>query len=247
MHGIFLHIAADAGGSLAVILSTALALWRPWYLWDPLATIFIAVLIFAAAVPLVTSSARKLLLVLPEAGNVEWSVREALREVVEIRGVVGVAAEGGLRVWEGVAADAEDEGKKEKCGHAHHDHDHHHHHDHGHHDHKHDHHHDHAHSHSHDHTHLSPPPANTTPSPHDHHHPHDHAHHDHSHPAPPITLVGAIHIIAHPSADLEDVRSRVVEFLRARGMDLVVQVERDAGVGVGSGGAGSGSPPMRVA
>jgi zinc transporter 5/7 len=233
MHGIFLHIAADAGGSLAVILSTALALWRPWYLWDPLATIFIAVLIFAAAVPLVTSSARKLLLVLPEGGQVEWNVMEALREVVEIRGVVAVAPEG-LRVWEGVKIDGDGEKGKQGgvglglgggSGNDHHGHDHHlqpppsHGHDHKHdhspshsHDHKHDHDHDHKHSHSHDHHH------------HDHSH-HDHSHsHSHPHEKTPITLVGAIHILSHPGANMEDVRSRVAEFLRGRGMDLVVQV-----------------------
>ena len=33
MHGIFLHVAADAGGSLAVIISTALTLWKPWYVY----------------------------------------------------------------------------------------------------------------------------------------------------------------------------------------------------------------------
>ena len=73
MHGIFLHVAADAGGSLAVILSTWLTLWKPWYLWDPLATIIIAVLIFAAAVPLVTSSGQKLLLVIPD--QLEYNIK----------------------------------------------------------------------------------------------------------------------------------------------------------------------------
>ena len=90
MHGIFLHIAADAGGSLAVIISTALTLWKPWYLWDPLATIIIAVLIFAAAVPLVTSSGQKLLLVIPE--EQEYSIKSTLQGLGELRGVIGYAA-----------------------------------------------------------------------------------------------------------------------------------------------------------
>lgn len=90
MHGIYLHVAADAGGSLAVIISTALTLWKPWHLWDPLATIIIAVLIFAAAVPLVTSSGQKLLLVIPD--DMEYGVKNALQELGELRGVVGYAA-----------------------------------------------------------------------------------------------------------------------------------------------------------
>ena len=89
MHGIYLHIAADAGGSLAVIISTTLTLWKPWYLWDPLATIIIAVLIFMAAVPLVKESAKKLLLVIP--AELEYELKSALQELGMLRGVLGFA------------------------------------------------------------------------------------------------------------------------------------------------------------
>ena len=89
MHGIFLHVAADAGGSAAVIISTALTLWKPWYGWDPLATIIIAILIFAAAVPLVTSSGQKLLLVIPD--EMEYNIKNTLQELGELRGVIGYA------------------------------------------------------------------------------------------------------------------------------------------------------------
>lgn len=89
MHGIYLHIAADAGGSLAVILSTFLTLWKPWYLWDPLATIAIAILIFLAAVPLVKDSGRKLLLVIPD--DLEYGLRMALQDMCAVRGVIGYA------------------------------------------------------------------------------------------------------------------------------------------------------------
>ena len=89
MHGIYLHIAADAGGSLAVIISTFLTLWKPWYLWDPLATIMIAVLIFLAAVPLVKESGRKLLLVIPD--ELEYAIKNALQDVCAVRGVAGYA------------------------------------------------------------------------------------------------------------------------------------------------------------
>ena len=162
MHGIFLHVAADAGGSLAVIISTALTLWKPWYLWDPLATIIIAVLIFAAAVPLVTSSGQKLLLVIPD--ELEYNIKNTLQELGELRGVVGYAVP---RFW----VDDQDEGGDS----------------------------------------------------HGHHHGHDHGGH-------PIKqkVMGVIHVIAAPSADLNDVRQRIEEFMAERNMDLVIHVEREA-------------------
>ncbi|KAK4574148.1 putative zinc transporter msc2 [Recurvomyces mirabilis] len=113
MRGIYLHIAADAGGSLAVILSTALTLYKPWYLWDPMATILIAALIFAAAVPLVMSSGQKLLLVVPD--QLEYGVKGMLQELSEMRGVVGYA---GPRFW------VDDRGDAGGGGHEHHGHDH---------------------------------------------------------------------------------------------------------------------------
>ena len=164
MHGIFLHVAADAGGSLAVIISTALTLWQPWYLWDPLATILIAVLIFAAAVPLVTSSGQKLLLVIPD--ELEYNIKNTLQELGELRGVVGYAVP---RFW---IDDKEDAGD----------------------------------SHGH------------------HHHGHDHG----AHSGSKKKVMGVIHIIAAPSADLEDVRERVQEFVADRNMDILIHVEREA-------------------
>ena len=108
MEGIYLHIAADAGGSLAVILSTSLTLWKPWYLWDPLATILIAALIFMAAVPLVKTSAKKLLLVIPD--ELEYGLKNALQELVTIRGVTGYASP---RFW------VEDRETDDHHGHSH--------------------------------------------------------------------------------------------------------------------------------
>ncbi|KAK5168983.1 putative zinc transporter msc2 [Saxophila tyrrhenica] len=163
MHGIFLHVAADAGGSLAVIISTALTLWKPWYGWDPLATIIIAVLIFAAAVPLVVSSGQKLLLVVPE--SLEYSIKNTLQGLGDLRGVIGYAAP---RFW------LDD---KEEGGDA---------------------------------------------------HGHHHHGHDHGAPSGKQRVQGVIHVIAAPTADLEDVRKRVEEYTAERNMDLVIQVEREA-------------------
>ncbi|KAF2772520.1 hypothetical protein EJ03DRAFT_324523 [Teratosphaeria nubilosa] len=225
MHGIFLHVAADAGGSLAVIISTGLTLWKPWYLWDPAATILIAILIFAAAVPLVVSSGQKLLLVIPEAE--EYSIKNVLHDLGELRGVVGYAVP---RFW---IDDADAGGHGHGHGHDHgcsHGHEHEHEHDHGHHSHEHDHHsHDHGHDHGHSHTHDHS---------HDHTHSHDHGHHKaEDHKALPIK--GVIHIIAAHNADPDDVLQRVTDFTRERSMDLVIHVETEGDGPCWCGGAGA--------
>ncbi|UJO22220.1 putative zinc transporter cis4 [Fulvia fulva] len=189
MHGIFLHVAADAGGSLAVILSTVMTLWKPWYGWDPIATIIIAVLIFAAAVPLVVSSGQKLLLVIPD--QLEYNIKNILQQLGEMRGIVGYAAP---RFWIDDSGDAGDA--------------------------------------------------------------HGHHHHGHDHGSPGGDKVqGVIHIIAHQSADLEDVRIRVEEFTRGKNMNLVIHVEREGegqcwcggGDGPGSYGTPRGTPRGSIA
>lgn len=89
MHGIFLHVLADTLGSLAVMISTILIHFYGWPGFDPLASCLIAILIFASAIPLVTSSARTLLLTVP--ADTEFDLREALSGISGLRGVVGYA------------------------------------------------------------------------------------------------------------------------------------------------------------
>ncbi|KAK9366464.1 cation efflux protein [Lipomyces kononenkoae] len=87
MHGLFLHILADTLGSVGVIVSTALTSYFGWHGFDPLASLFIAILIFMSAIPLVISSAKSLLLSLtPEQ---EYVLRDALNDVGTVPGVVG--------------------------------------------------------------------------------------------------------------------------------------------------------------
>jgi zinc transporter 5/7 len=85
MHGIFLHVLADTMGSAAVMVSTALIHFVGWSGWDPLASCIIAILIFLSSIPLIQSSAKKLLLTVPD--SVEYSPRETLSGVSDIRGV----------------------------------------------------------------------------------------------------------------------------------------------------------------
>lgn len=211
MQGIFLHILADALGSVAVIISTLLTKYYGWSGWDPLASCIIALLIFFSAIPLVRTSGLRLLLSLP--ADVEYNTRETLQELSSLRGVVGYSAP---KFW------LEDEGAAHAHVHEKEDHDHHHadqttcsghSHDHSHNDHSH---HDHSH---HDHSHHEH-------SHHDHSH-YDHSGHDHSHPPHQRTVLGVIHILASPTSDFEDVRERTTQFLKGRGMDIVVHVEKE--------------------
>lgn len=87
MQGIYLHIMADALGSLSVVLSTLLVRWTGWSGFDPLASCIIAVLIFASTIPLVTSTTKILLLSLNS--DIEYNLRNILSGVAQIRGVVG--------------------------------------------------------------------------------------------------------------------------------------------------------------
>ncbi|KAJ5779867.1 hypothetical protein N7457_007587 [Penicillium paradoxum] len=215
MHGIFLHILADTLGSVAVVISTILVHYSGWAGYDPLASCFIAILIFASAVPLVSSTAKTLLLTLP--ADTEYNVRETLAGVSTLRGVVSYTVP---KFW------LDDTGVS--SGHSHsHDHS-----SHGDCDHNHNHHHhghDHEHHHSHDHHN------------HSHDHGHDHGHdHDHAHDKKPQNVFGVIHVVASRGADLEDVRQRTVDFLREKNMDILVQVERDGDARCWCGGGSKG-------
>lgn len=88
MIGIYLHIMADALGSLAVIVSTVLIKYTGKTWWDPVASIMIAVLIFGSAIPLVQSCAKRLLLTNP--ASLEFDLKEAIQSVSGLRGVTGV-------------------------------------------------------------------------------------------------------------------------------------------------------------
>jgi zinc transporter 5/7 len=86
MHGVFLHILADTMGSVGVIISTLLIQYTGWTGFDPIASIVIAVLIFASVVPLLKHTGSVLLLQ-TEAGMVN-SIQMALNEISKIDGVI---------------------------------------------------------------------------------------------------------------------------------------------------------------
>ncbi|KAG2179640.1 hypothetical protein INT44_006488 [Umbelopsis vinacea] len=86
MEGVFLHILADTLGSVGVIISTLLIKWFGWTGFDPIASIFIAVLIFLSVIPLIKNSAAVLLLQVDDhtAGTVEAAV-EDLKTIQGVR------------------------------------------------------------------------------------------------------------------------------------------------------------------
>ncbi|KAL1856533.1 putative zinc transporter msc2 [Diaporthe australafricana] len=85
MMGIYLHVLADTLGSAAVIVSTAMTHFIPWSGWDPVASFLIAALIMGSAIPLVKSSARRLLLTIPD--DIEYTLRDTMSGIPELRGV----------------------------------------------------------------------------------------------------------------------------------------------------------------
>ncbi|EFX06106.1 cation efflux family protein [Grosmannia clavigera kw1407] len=144
MYGIYLHVLADTLGSGAVIVSTALTHFWGWAGWDPLASFLIAVLIMGSAVPLVSSSARRLLLTVPAA--LEYSLQGILADVAGLPGVSSYAAP---RFWVDDRAGSQSR------------------------------------------------------------------------------LLGMMHVVASRGTDVSDVRDRVRSFLLDKGIDVVLQVERE--------------------
>mmetsp|Transcript_25147 Transcript_25147/g.17814 ORF Transcript_25147/g.17814 Transcript_25147/m.17814 type:complete len:83 (+) Transcript_25147:1926-2174(+) len=61
MHGVFLHVLADALGSVGVIISSILIKYKGWYIADPLCSFMISILILMSVVPLIEKSAMTLM------------------------------------------------------------------------------------------------------------------------------------------------------------------------------------------
>ncbi|KAI0438759.1 cation efflux protein [Xylaria telfairii] len=106
MHGIYLHILADTLGSASVIASTALTYLMPWSGWDPLASFLIAYLILITAMPLVKSSAQRLLLT--NTADTEYNLRNTLSEITSQRGVASYSVP---KFWADDRADSESGGR----------------------------------------------------------------------------------------------------------------------------------------
>jgi cation diffusion facilitator family transporter len=90
MHGMFLHIVADALGSLGVITSSLLIKYKGWYISDPICSIMISGLIIMSVVGLIKDSGKLLLQRTPEFQ--QKGLDECIRRILEVPGVLGYRA-----------------------------------------------------------------------------------------------------------------------------------------------------------
>ncbi|EFI27377.1 hypothetical protein CC1G_14848 [Coprinopsis cinerea okayama7 len=77
MRGVFLHVMADTLGSVGVIISTLLIQWYGWTGFDPIASLFIAILIAASVFPLVIDTGKILAL---DVADKDVVILDALKE-----------------------------------------------------------------------------------------------------------------------------------------------------------------------
>ncbi|KXN89388.1 putative zinc transporter cis4 [Leucoagaricus sp. SymC.cos] len=84
MRGVFLHVMADTLGSVGVIISTLLIQFYGWTGFDPIASLFIAVLIAASVIPLVLDTGKILAL---DVSEKDIKIQEALSELTNIPGL----------------------------------------------------------------------------------------------------------------------------------------------------------------
>lgn len=93
MRGVFLHVMADTLGSVGVIISTLLIQFYGWTGFDPIASLFIAILIAASVIPLVIDTGKVLMLDLDhKSSNIE-------RALTELHQVDGLASFSSPRFW----------------------------------------------------------------------------------------------------------------------------------------------------
>jgi len=88
MHGVFLHILADALGSIGVIISSLLVQFKGWHIADPICSIMISLLILMSSYPLIQHSSKALLLQLSD-GSANSFVA-ALGNICQVDDVVGI-------------------------------------------------------------------------------------------------------------------------------------------------------------
>ncbi|CCM00381.1 uncharacterized protein FIBRA_02411 [Fibroporia radiculosa] len=84
MRGVFLHVMADTLGSVGVIVSTLLIQWYGWTGFDPIASLFIAILIAASVIPLVIDTGKVLAL---DISDRETKIQKILSELSSIEGL----------------------------------------------------------------------------------------------------------------------------------------------------------------
>ncbi|TFK74899.1 cation efflux protein [Pluteus cervinus] len=93
MRGVFLHVMADTLGSVGVIISTLLIQFYGWTGFDPIASLFIAVLIAASVIPLVMDTGKVLAL---DVSDRNTTIHNGL---LELSGIEGLGSHTNARFW----------------------------------------------------------------------------------------------------------------------------------------------------
>ena len=98
MRGIFLHVLADALGSVGVVISSILIRAFGWSIADPICSLMISVLILMSVVPLIQDTAWILLQHTPTRGlgSEPGALQRVLADIGHLKGVRGVAC---AHVW----------------------------------------------------------------------------------------------------------------------------------------------------
>ncbi|AMD21105.1 HEL176Cp [Eremothecium sinecaudum] len=99
LKGIFLHILADTLGSVGVIVSTLLTKMFGSQVFDPLASIFIALMILLSSIPLLKSTTNGILLKMNDKNHA--LVKEALTQIASTPGIAGYSTP---RFWPATAS-----------------------------------------------------------------------------------------------------------------------------------------------
>ena len=80
MTAVFLHILADAMGSVAVIISAICIRFFGIYIADPICCFLISILILASVIPLIKQTAR--MLTLGQSGNMSEKIQNLIEKEV---------------------------------------------------------------------------------------------------------------------------------------------------------------------
>ncbi|KAH3664406.1 hypothetical protein WICMUC_005791 [Wickerhamomyces mucosus] len=243
MKGIFLHILADTLGSAGVVLSTILIQIFKTNIFDPLSSIFIAVMIFFSAVPLIKSSGANLLLTLDD--KKDDLIKDLLSQVMNTPGVVSYTTP---KFWKEnkLNSSSFDQGISNSVNFNNHND--------GHekeyiqshkgdeedHDHSHDHSHGHSHSNDNEHTHTHGHSQKNDHDDHKHRHSHNSQNYDHNHGHSHIShddhygdkiefnLIGYIHIQYLDGENSTIIKKRVEKIFENESIKVAIQVENES-------------------
>lgn len=98
--GIFLHILADALGSVSVIISSILISLFNWNIVDPIASLLISILIFASVIPLLKSSI--LVLMQHTPSSLEHKLPKIFKKIQNLQGILTL---GSIYFWKNASDD----------------------------------------------------------------------------------------------------------------------------------------------